>query len=657
MSRYNQDTTLPVLSRSELNKTNFTDSHKTVSTFQYFSTKKIKEKIFSHSDQFNPSNLQIISSKRLKYDHNVITIKNKIIDYVHGTCNEIFLLEKSFFGYQIRILRESNNYVISYSNFINPSKILNSDNEIFVLDSGDKSRILVFSKIDRHISYDFKWNSKILDMTIQDNKIFFLTEQQNKIQLFYFENNAAQEIIVDDSFDGANFISNGIVDNKLYFLFDMTHMAILTDSKLIKFDLPKIQGDISDFSVSNSSLILISSKTSNSLNVYFMKISNNIVNIVEEYSWHVIGAKIVSNNEIYINEQESLNNTISSFKPISNYLPDASFVFSPIDSGIHNMKWHRIRASLSIPTKTSIELSTYATNDESTPEPSDFKSKILNPHDALIEEEGRFLWLKFALHSFDITRSPKINDFTIYFPRTSLLRYLPQIYQTSENKDFLERFLALFEIYTEKIDDLMKHFTSYLWPDSTPKEYLPWLATILGLESNYNLPENALRQLLKKFPSLNQNRGTKIGMLGWLNFYFDVYNDKSKKNDAVKLFWIFENHELNTLRDLYKPDAYMQNLTLEYLKLFGNNHSFFHVFVNSQSLDNNKKSILKQIIHDQKPAFAQAQIHFLENQIILGHHTYLGINTFVSKPEFALGTSLLGIDTILYQNGDLHNNA
>ena len=145
-------------------------------------------------------------------------------------------------------------------------------------------------------------------------------------------------------------------------------------------------------------------------------------------------------------------------------------------------------------------------------------------------------------------------------------------------------------------------------------------------------------------------------MLEWLDFYFDVYGGKSKKDDTSKQFWIFENHELNNLNSLVKPDIYVQNLTLEYFKLFGDNNSVFHVFVNSQSLDNDKKSILKQIINDQKPAFAQSQIHFLENQIILGHHIYLGINTYVSKPEFALGNSLLGINTILYKNGDLHNN-
>ena len=658
MSRSNQDTTLPVISRLELDKTNFTNSDKPTSTFRYFNTRKIKENVFSQSEQFNSNNLQTVSSKRLKYNHSVVVTSHKIIDYARGNCDELFLLEKSSLGYGVRILRESKVYTVSCPNFVNPIKILNSDNEIFVLDSNNQSRIFVFSKTDRQISYDFTWDFKIFDMTIHENKIFFLTQKENKTKLFFFVKGVAQEVITDDDFDGLNFISNGIIDNKLYFLFNSKHMAVLDNSKLIKFDLPAIQGVVSDFSIFDSDWILINSKTSNSLNVYSMRISNNILHIVEEYSWHVNGAKIVSHNEVYINEQGSSINKISSFSPVPNYLPTSSFVLSPIDSGIHNVKWHRIQANMSIPNKTSIQLSTYATNDESLiPKSEDFKSKILNPHDALIDEEGRFLWLKFTLNSSDTTHAPKINDFTIYFPRTSLIRYMPQIYQTSENRDFLERFLAMFEIYTGKVDHLMSDFTRYLWPDSTPKEYLPWLTALLGLESNYNLPENALRRLLKKFPDLNQNRGTKIGMSEWLNFYFDVYDGKSKKDDTLKKFWIFENHELNRLNNMFDSDTYLTNLILEYSKLFGDDDSVFHVFVNSHSLDDDKKSILKHIIHDQKPAFTQPKIHFLEKQIILGHHVYLGLNTYASQPKFALGGSLLGIDTILSKNGDLHNNA
>ena len=61
------------------------------------------------------------------------------------------------------------------------------------------------------------------------------------------------------------------------------------------------------------------------------------------------------------------------------------------------------------------------------------------------------------------------------------LAHLPAIYQKpGVCKDFLRRFLSLFESFNTETEDAINALPSLFDPEAAPKEYLPWLAGWLG---------------------------------------------------------------------------------------------------------------------------------------------------------------------------------
>ncbi|MCO5382521.1 MAG: hypothetical protein NHB15_10865 [Methanosarcina barkeri] len=61
------------------------------------------------------------------------------------------------------------------------------------------------------------------------------------------------------------------------------------------------------------------------------------------------------------------------------------------------------------------------------------------------EREGRYLWFRITLVGTE-KFSPEVSAVTIFFPKVSYLEYLPSVYsENPANRDFLDRFLAIFE--------------------------------------------------------------------------------------------------------------------------------------------------------------------------------------------------------------------
>src|SRR5262249_8229584 len=59
----------------------------------------------------------------------------------------------------------------------------------------------------------------------------------------------------------------------------------------------------------------------------------------------------------------------------------------------------------------------------------------------------------------------------------------------------------------------------YFDPRITPAEFLPWLASWLDVELDERWPEARLRQLLRWAIALHRSRGTKWGLLKYLEIY------------------------------------------------------------------------------------------------------------------------------------------
>ena len=116
---------------------------------------------------------------------------------------------------------------------------------------------------------------------------------------------------------------------------------------------------------------------------------------------------------------------------------------------------------------------------------------------------GRYLWVR--------TRPELPAEFTIAAagPRNSLLDYLPAVYrESSDAAAFLERFLAVFAVEWQRVDDWFRRLPAWLDPKTVPAEAIDWLAGWfdIALEPEWTLP--AKQRYLGQALALRQCRGT-----------------------------------------------------------------------------------------------------------------------------------------------------
>lgn len=96
------------------------------------------------------------------------------------------------------------------------------------------------------------------------------------------------------------------------------------------------------------------------------------------------------------------------------------------------------------------------------------------------------------------------------------LKHLPSIY---ERDDLMGRFLMLFESFWSPIETQVDAVYNYFDPRITSPDFLPWLAKWLDLDIDERWPEERLRRLLRWAIALHRSRGTKWGLLKYLEIY------------------------------------------------------------------------------------------------------------------------------------------
>ncbi len=102
--------------------------------------------------------------------------------------------------------------------------------------------------------------------------------------------------------------------------------------------------------------------------------------------------------------------------------------------------------------------------------------------------------------------------------RQSYLRYLPAVYQEDDrSRDFLDRFLSIFESRLSDSEELISRLPSYFDPKSTPESFLPWLAGWLALDL-YPLLGDKNRDFILRAMEFYRLKGTAGGLASLVSF-------------------------------------------------------------------------------------------------------------------------------------------
>jgi phage tail-like protein len=258
---------------------------------------------------------------------------------------------------------------------------------------------------------------------------------------------------------------------------------------------------------------------------------------------------------------------LARFSLASNPVGQDGVFYSPtLDNGNFESQWHRLALQGRIPSKSSVEVYYYASDNQdlksafekafggpgSLEEKTGEIEKLLSsswigpqvftgsefeepnisssqesradtlaaPDMLLDPNKGRFLWLKIRLITFGHKTRPAISSARIYYPRLSYLRYLPPAYREDPSSAaFLERFLSLFETIFEGLDQEIDQLFRFFDPRLAPKEFLPWLNSWINLSLDDDVPEDRMRHFLKRAPHLYDRKGTPEALIEFLEIY------------------------------------------------------------------------------------------------------------------------------------------
>ncbi len=317
-------------------------------------------------------------------------------------------------------------------------------------------------------------------------------------------------------------------------------------------------------------------------------------------------------------------------------------------------QWHRLDLDANVPDKTTIRVS-YATS--SAPGVRRQADKIIAdksaaPHektqklDQILqwtepektsrgllfrENTGRFLWLKLELRSLDSENAPEIRKMNAVYPRKSYLRYLPPFFQeNAQSRDFLERFLALFETVLCGLEDEIEMLFEHFDPKLAPENFLNWLACWLNLALEEAWPEERKRALIAEAWELYQKKGTPEGITRFIRLTTGV-EAKIIELDCLFTPFILAKRQLLALgiNTIIPSD----DLPLD--------HRFAVSLALSKKEFEQKEAGIRRVIDEMKPAHTTYHFRLACKR---EYPQYLGFNTRLDRlPELRIdGKTRLG---------------
>jgi len=321
--------------------------------------------------------------------------------------------------------------------------------------------------------------------------------------------------------------------------------------------------------------------------------------------------------------------------------PEGVWLSKAFDSAEAETVWHKFTLDADIPDGTQIRVSYFCSDSELLPlqgtlwrvdewiadEGRSFRERlsglapywsrpVVNPQDALFfETRGRYLWLKVEWIGSERS-TPQLRRLRVYFPRETLLSYLPSVYQEEESSsDFLARYLSLFGTLFDSLDEQIGGMSRQFDREVIEGGQLRWLASWLGLEIDEHWSDEWIRQLIRAAPELYRFRGTRRGieklietLTGLPPVIVEPFQFKAMREQA----------ELRWLTD----------------RLYGQDPHTFTVLLNqTQARTEKERVLLRGLIEDHKPAFTEVRIVWLQPWMYLDLHTYLGINTVLAEPS------------------------
>ncbi len=244
-----------------------------------------------------------------------------------------------------------------------------------------------------------------------------------------------------------------------------------------------------------------------------------------------------------------------------------------------------------------------------------FKQAFTGSTDGLLRVSGRYLWLKLEF----LVPQPELfclRKIKLLLTDEQIIQYLPEIYRDGkERNDFFQRFMKIFDSIFFDIEEKVNRIPEKLDYTLAKGDMLRYLADWVSIRETRNLGDEELRERIAAIMPEYSAIGTKPGIERFVERELKVRPRIVEFFDYKQMLYEGQDKEL-------------------YKELFGTNPYKFFILLpadvfNRQNI-NSLLIKLKNII----PAYTEMEIVLLKRRIILGKHTYLGVNSTVSEYSY-----------------------
>lgn len=291
----------------------------------------------------------------------------------------------------------------------------------------------------------------------------------------------------------------------------------------------------------------------------------------------------------------------------------AVYLSPMLDSGERETIWHRLRMDLVQPGDSVITFSCLASDDLEEEEVPRWTEERKNPSDIfLFSLKGRYLRFKIEMWLYDRSYL-EIGNLRIDFPMETIAKHLPEFYRSDSNHAmFLQKYLGVYQSLIDDLQEDIEGFAVNLDADGVGENCLYWLTEWVAIAQPQLWTVDKLRKLIKSSFQLYAAKGTSNALQAVVSLY------------CGKQPYLIETAQL-----LYGCQRYLYDKI--YRPLFGDDIYTFYLLIEEEYVRDSKKlRDLKQIAEMYKPAHTQMHIVVLMPFMVLGSHTYLGINSTLS---------------------------
>jgi len=342
---------------------------------------------------------------------------------------------------------------------------------------------------------------------------------------------------------------------------------------------------------------------------------------------------------------------------------EGTYTSQLLDSGIESCRWHRIVLDADIPENATLEVSFWTTDKQEVV--GNWSGTIIfkDIKDALVEAPaGRYIKLRIKFYRRDIeVQSPVLRQVKIYYPRFSYLRYLPATYQEdAKSKEFLERFLSIFESFLYDKEEIISEISRYFDPIAAPEDFYNWLANWLSLDL-YELWEEKNREFILRAVEFYKQKGTVSGIANlvsfltgkkccvkeYMNNVFRSYGmDKCRENEneeidswECKKFYrkvskTVDTNDSKLLRNIgekiYEDELHYVTGTGKYDTPYFRNGIGIFIYINSPEEEFRREDELHKIIDSFLPVFVKVKIILKEE---VDYYEVYKINLIIDEYE------------------------